>query len=217
MSQEAPAPIQTHDSEEEVSNKICTLPNIISFIRLCMVPIFLFLVYQGKDVAATMLFAFAAGTDFVDGQLARRTHCVSKLGQILDPAVDRILMISGVVALLFTMRLPVWIVVLVLVRDLALLLGGSHLLKHYHIRIPVIYLGKCATSFLFIGCVGLLFNAPRIAGLGWVTASWLPGFNTQLVSWGIWFIYAGLLLSAIATCYYIAEAIRKVYAYKHKK
>ena len=94
---------------EEVTNKIFTIPNVISFIRLCMVPAFIVLLLKGNDVAATVLFAFAAATDFVDGQVARRTHCVSKLGQLLDPAVDRILMISGVVCLLVVGRLPLWV------------------------------------------------------------------------------------------------------------
>ena len=98
---------------EEVTNKIFTIPNVISFIRLCMVPAFIVLLLKGNDIAATVLFAVAAATDFLDGQIARRTHCVSKLGQLLDPAVDRILMISGVVCLLIVGRLPLWVVLFV--------------------------------------------------------------------------------------------------------
>ena len=100
--------------EDEVLDTIFTIPNLISTIRLCMVPCFIVLLLTGYDILATVLFAVAAGTDWIDGQIARRTHTVSKLGRLLDPAVDRILMISGVVCLLAVGRLPLWVVVLVL-------------------------------------------------------------------------------------------------------
>ncbi|MEG0476548.1 MAG: CDP-alcohol phosphatidyltransferase family protein, partial [Raoultibacter sp.] len=93
-------------------------------------------------------------------------------GQLLDPAIDRILMIAGVGGLLLVGRLPLWIVAVVLIRDLFLLVGGSVLLKRYHIRIPVVYLGKVATTFLFVGFAGALLNWPLISGLGLCTFSW---------------------------------------------
>ena len=137
--------------EDEVLDTIFTIPNLISTIRLCMVPCFIVLLLTGYDILATVLFAVAAGTDWIDGQIARRTHTVSKLGRLLDPAVDRILMISGVVCLLAVGRLPLWVVVLVLGRDLLLLIGGAYLLKKWRIRVAVIYPGKVATTFLFVG------------------------------------------------------------------
>lgn len=195
---------------EEVTNRIFTLPNVISFIRLCMVPVYMVLLLNGYDLLATFMFALAAGTDWIDGQLARRTNCVSKLGQLLDPAVDRILMSCGVVGLMLVGRLPVWIVVVVLGRDLMLLVGGAYLLKRYHERVAVIYPGKVATTFLFVGFAGLLLNMPLIGGLGWFEASWLPGFGSEACSWGIWFVYAGLLLGLFTTLYYVLAGYRKM-------
>ena len=190
---------------EEVTNKIFTIPNATSFIRLCMVPAFIVLLLKGNDVAATVLFAFAAATDFVDGQVARRTHCVSKLGQLLDPAVDRILMISGVVCLLVVGRLPLWVVLFVVLRDLFLLVGGGYLLKRYRKRVAVIYPGKVSTTLLFVGFSLLLLNWPQVDGFGWCDISWLPGFSSGVFSCGIWFVYAGLVLSAFVTAYYIKK------------
>ena len=195
---------------EEVTNRIFTLPNVISFIRLCMVPVYMVLLINGYDLLATFMFALAAGTDWIDGQLARRTNCVSKLGQLLDPAVDRILMSCGVIGLMLVGRLPVWIVVVVLGRDLMLLVGGAYLLKRYHERVAVIYPGKVATTFLFVGFAGLLLNMPLIGGLGWFEASWLPGFGSEACSWGIWFVYAGLLLGLFTTLYYVLAGYRKM-------
>lgn len=195
---------------EAVTNRIFTIPNVISFIRLCMVPVYMVLLLNGYDLLATFMFALAAGTDWIDGQLARRTNCVSKLGQLLDPAVDRILMSCGVIGLMLVGRLPIWIVVVVLGRDLMLLVGGAYLLKRYHERVAVIYPGKVATTFLFVGFAGLLLNMPLIGGLGWFEASWLPGFGSEACSWGIWFVYAGLLFGLFTTLYYVLAGYRKM-------
>ena len=195
---------------EEVTNRIFTIPNVISFIRLCVVPVYMVLLLNGYDLLAAFMFALAAGTDWIDGQLARRTHCVSKLGQLLDPAVDRILMSCGVIGLMLVGRLPIWIVVVVLGRDLMLLIGGAYLLKRYHERVAVIYPGKVATTFLFVGFAGLLLNMPLLGGLGWFDASWLPGFGSEACSWGIWFVYAGLVLGLFTTLYYLLAGYRKM-------
>lgn len=197
-------------NQEEVSNRIFTVPNVISFIRLCLVPVFFVLLFNGFDLAATLLFAIAAGTDWVDGQIARRTHQVSRLGQLLDPAVDRILMISGVVGLFAVGRLPLWIILIVIARDLLLLGGGAYLLKRWHTRVAVIYPGKVATTLLFVGFAALLLNWPILQGLGMVDAAWLPGFNFEPYSWGIWFVYAGLLLALATTAYYVVAALIKI-------
>lgn len=195
---------------DQVSNRIFTVPNVISFVRLCLVPVFLVLLFNGYNVMATFLYALAAGTDWIDGQIARRTNAVSRLGQLLDPAVDRILMIAGVCGLFLVGRLPLWIILVVLVRDLLLLVGGAVLLKRFRVRVAVIFPGKVATTLLFVGFAGLLLNWPLIPGLGIVEAAWLPGFNGLPCSWGIWFVYAGLALALVTTVYYVIVALRKV-------
>lgn len=203
---------------EQVTSEIFTAANVVSFVRLCLVPVYLWLLLSGFNLAATLVFAAAAASDFIDGQLARRTHTVSKLGQILDPAVDRILMITGVLGVFLVGRIPLWVIVVVVLRDAYLLIGGAWLLSRYRIRVPVVYPGKFATTFLFIGFAGLLFNAPLIPGLGWCDISWLPGFNGEAVSWGIWFIYAGLILSLGVTIYYTVAAARALAAeLRHRK
>ena len=195
-------------ADQQVSNRIFTVPNVISFVRLCLVPIYLVLLFHGYNIAATLLFALAAGTDWIDGQIARRTNQVSKLGQILDPAVDRILMIAGVAGVFLAGRIPLWIIVFVIARDLLLLVGGGILLKRYGIRVAVIYPGKVATTLLFVGFAGLLLNMPLLPGLGIVDVAWLPGLNDVACSWGIWFLYAGLVLALFTTLYYCAAALR---------
>ena len=196
--------------ESEVTNRIFTSANVVSFIRLCMVPVYLVLLLDGHDILATFIFALAASTDFIDGQLARRTHTVSRLGRLLDPAVDRALMVFGVVGLLLVGRLPVWIVALVIARDLLLIVGGAYLGARYKARVAVIFPGKVATTLLFVGFAGLLLNWPLVAGLAVCDFAWLPGFNAEPCSWGIWFVYAGLLLGLFTTLYYVLAGYRKM-------
>lgn len=192
------------------SDRVMTVPNLISFIRLCLIPLYFSLLLGGNNVAAAITFAVAAGTDFIDGQVARRTHQVSKLGSLLDPLVDRLLMITGVLGVFLVGRVPCWIIAVVMVRDISLVLGYGYVLRTCHIRIPVIYPGKVATTLFFVGFAALIINWPLVSGLGIVSASWLPGFNDQSVGWGIWCIYAGLLLGAVTTTYYVKEACRGI-------
>lgn len=197
-------------AEDAVSDRVFTVANVISFIRLCMAPFALALLVGGHDIAATAVFAISAATDFLDGQIARRTHTVSRVGQLLDPAVDRLLMICGVVGLLVVGRLPLWVVVLVVARDALLLAGASFLLRRYQVRVPVIYAGKFATTFLFVGLAGLMLNVPQVPGLGLCDVAWLPGFNSVACSWGIWSIYIGLCLGVFTTIYYVVRGITEM-------
>lgn len=198
------------NGNEMVSNRIFTVANVITMIRLCMAPISLGFLLVGNNVVAITLFSISAITDFLDGQIARRTNTVTKLGQLLDPAVDRVLMLCGVIGLLAVGRLPVWVVVLVAIRDAFLLWGGSFLLREHGIRIPVIYAGKFGTTFLFVGIAFLMLNAPLVQGLGICSVGWLPGFNGEFCSIGIWFVYIGLCLGLFTTVYYILSALDKL-------
>ena len=203
--------------ENGVSSKILTIPNVISFCRLLLIPVFLVLLIKGYDIAASFVFAFAALSDCIDGYIARTTNSVSKLGQILDPAVDRLLMISGAAGLIVVGRLPIWIVVIVLVRDLVLLCGGAYLLRKWSVRVPVIFAGKVVTTLLFFGFALLLINWPKVPGLGVTALSWLPGFTAGTFSLGIWFVYAGLVLGVFTTLYYIIKAIHGWIEAKERK
>ncbi len=191
--------------DDQVLDRVLTVPNVISAVRLVMAPIALAVFLMGNDAVGAVLFGIVAATDCLDGQIARRTNSVSKLGRVLDPMVDRVLMVCAVVGLLLVGRLPLWIVVLVVARDLLLVVGGSFLLRRYSIRIPVIYPGKVATTFLFIGMAGLMLNMPQLPGLGICDFAWLPGFNAAPCSWGIWAIYIGLGIGLFTTVYYVRK------------
>ena len=194
------------------SRQIYTVPNLITLIRLMMVPLAFSVLIGGKhDLLAFALFATAGASDFLDGQIARRTNQVSELGKLIDPFVDRFLIAAGLIGLYFVGRLPLWILVLLILRDVILLLGTIPLHHFGAKRIDVLFIGKATTVFLLVGFAWLIANVFKIPGLGWTRSSAFPGFNTAMVPAGIWFVYAGLILSLITFCCYIVIAVRRLH------
>ena len=195
-------------NEIEASDKILTLANLITLIRLLLVPISFTLLINGQDIEAAALFALTAATDFLDGLVARKTNSVTKLGQLLDPLVDRVLIVSVIIGLLIIGRLPAWIVIFAIVRDAYLIIGGVWLVKGRSIRIPVSYVGKVSMWFLCIGFAGLVLNMPIIAGFGLCDFSWLPGFSSDMYCPFIWSVYIGIAMSFAATIIYTVRAVK---------
>ena len=99
-------------------DRILTIPNVISVVRLLCVPVFLWLLFdQENRVAAAGLLAILGATDWVDGYIARHYDQVSNLGKILDPVADRVLLIVGVVAILIDGAAPLGVGILSLLRE----------------------------------------------------------------------------------------------------
>ena len=193
--------------DQVVSDRVFTAANIITMARLALVPVALALLLLGYDLAATVIFAVTAITDFLDGYVARKTNTVSRLGQFLDPLVDRVLILAAVLGLLLVDRLPLWIVLLIIARDVYLVVGAMYLLRSRHVRVSVSYIGKAAMWALCIGFAGLILNAPILNGLGWVDAAWLPGFSGESYCAFMWFVYIGVALSLFVACLYTKRGI----------
>jgi cardiolipin synthase len=155
------------------SNRVLTVPNLISFARILLIPVFvLLLLNEGTERAGLLLLGFVVSTDWVDGQIARRTGQVSELGKILDPVADRLAIAAALITLVVRDAFPLWAALLILVRDAALLIVGIWLIRR-DIRIDVRLLGKIATfSLMFAvpaiawGNFGLGLDATALA-LGW--------------------------------------------------
>ena len=194
--------------EEEVSDKLLTAPNVITLIRFLLIPIYLWLLFVlHQEIAALIVFALAASTDWIDGQVARRTGQVSKVGKIFDPLVDRFLIASGVVSICLLGRLPIWVPIFLIARDLILLIEGKILLKISNKVPSVIYSGKFATAFLLFGFCFLMLNAPYVPSLHIFSVTWLPGFGFDTVALGMYFVYIGVILSFITFVIYQVRGI----------
>jgi cardiolipin synthase len=142
---------------------ILTAPNVITFTRLLLMPVCAWLLIDGRWAAGLLLTAVVGSTDWVDGWLARRTGSVSRLGQLLDPLADRLLIASVTIALVIRDVVPLLAVVLLVGRDLVLLIGFP-LLARRGVRPPdVVWVGKAATFVLLFALPTLVVGETGLA------------------------------------------------------
>jgi cardiolipin synthase len=185
---------------DERMSAILTAPNVITFTRLLLMPVCAWLLANGRWGPGLWLTAVVGSTDWVDGWLARRTGSVSRLGQLMDPFADRLLIASVTIALLVRGVLPLPAVLLLVGRDL-LLLAGFPLLASRGVRPPdVVPVGKAATLVL-------LFALPVLA-LGETGVS-LAGAARAL---GLALLAFGIVLYYVAGVVYVRMALQELRA-----
>jgi cardiolipin synthase len=159
--------------------KIATVPNALTLLRGCGIPLFIYLALnRHADTAAIIVLMIAGATDYLDGKLARAWNQTSRLGELMDPAIDRLYIASTLIVLYIRDALPLWMVVVILGRDLILALLTMIMMRY---RIPpfsVTYLGKAATfSLLYAFPLLLLALSHSWLGklafvIGWSFAIW---------------------------------------------
>lgn len=182
--------------ETEVqTDRIFTIPNILSMARLLGVPLFLWLILwpefggPNNDLWALGILAFSGVSDYLDGKLARRWNQVSLLGRILDPAADRLYILSTLVGLTWRDILPLWLTALLVARELMLLVMVWILDRRGYAPPEVNFLGKAATFNLMYAFPLLLLSD----GTGWV-ASLAAIFGWAFAGWGTaLYWWAGIL------------------------
>ncbi|AGZ42484.1 CDP-alcohol phosphatidyltransferase family protein [Actinoplanes friuliensis] len=164
------------------SDRIWTIPNVISFIRLLGVPLFLYLLLGPQhDVAALIVLTLGGTTDWVDGYVARRMNSVSRLGELLDPFADRLYILATLVG--FTLRevVPWWLTAALLLREAVLAVALLLLRRRGYGPPPVHYVGKTGT-FVLLGAFPMLLLAEAVPSIeavagpiGWGLAWWALG------------------------------------------
>lgn len=165
-------------ADQEVSSRILTIPNVISLLRLALVPVFAVLIVRGNDEWALAVLAISGASDWLDGILARRLDQVTKLGQMLDPAADRLFILVTLVGLAWRDVVPLWVLVVILLRDVTLLCLLPVLTRHGYGPLPVSFVGKAATfALLYAFPLLLLAEAPGALGatasiIGWAFTGW---------------------------------------------
>jgi cardiolipin synthase len=142
------------------TDAIWTIPNALSVLRLLGVPVFLWLLLgPHADLAALLVLAVAGFTDWLDGVLARALHQMSQLGTLLDPAADRLYILTTLIGLVLRDIIPWWLAAILVGRDVALLLTVPGLRRVGLSVLPVNYLGKAATFALLYAFPLLLLGA----------------------------------------------------------
>lgn len=172
-----------------------TIPNLVSVARLAAIPLFLWLVWRGDDLLGLIVLVVAVSTDFVDGALARRLGQVSVLGQLLDPLADRLFIAAVAVALTIRDVVPLWVVLLVLGRDVLLGLG-TFVFRRFGVGVlPVKWMGKWATfALLFSLPLFLLVNVFDGLAIYVAPFAWAVAFAGVVLYWWAGILY---LLDAV--------------------
>ncbi|MFB4197599.1 CDP-alcohol phosphatidyltransferase family protein [Streptomyces carpaticus] len=191
------------------TDRVFTIPNILSMARLVGVPLFLWLVLSpvfdgpNMDGWALLVLVFSGVSDYLDGKLARRWNQVSNLGRILDPAADRLYILSTLVGLTWRDILPWWVTALLLAREAMMAVTVLVLDRRGYAPPQVNYLGKAATLNLMYGFPLLLLSdgsgviASLAAIFGWAFVGW----GTALYWWAgvLYVVQVRRILKADAT------------------
>lgn len=168
------------EPDEVITDRILTIPNTLSFLRLLGVPLFLWLVLgPHADGWAFVVLVIAGITDYLDGRIARATGTSSRLGQLLDPLADRLYILATLVGLLLRGIVPLWLVLALVARDVMLIALFPLLRRRGLVALPVHFLGKAATFNLLYAFPLLLLSD----GMSWV-ADFSRVFGWAFVIWG---------------------------------
>jgi cardiolipin synthase (CMP-forming) len=190
------------DGPTVVTDRVLTVPNLLSLARLAALPVVYLDLVAGRHLRALVILAVIASTDWLDGYLARRLDQVSRLGILLDPISDRVMFVVVGAGFVVGDLLPLWAVLAVVVRDLAVLVVGGLLLMRGASPPPVTRLGKSSTfalmfalpAFLLASVVG---DGPAAPQRGvWLAAATLFAIGVVL-HWVSAVGYARSVLAAI--------------------
>ena len=175
---------------------VLTLPNLVSVIRLLLIPVFLWLLFGRDDPAAAgWLLAFIGATDWVDGYLARRLNQVSEVGKILDPVADRLAVAAAVIGGLIAGVLPAWFAWALILREV-IFAGGAVYAWRRGVRIDVRFMGKTATFMLYAAIaafyLGTGYDAEWLRAVGYIVG--VPGLVLYYI---VGYQYVGDLREAL--------------------
>ena len=177
-----------------------SIPNLLSLLRLALVPMFAVVFFQPWPDAhtwAALIYLIAFLTDIADGWIARRFNQITKLGRILDPLADKLMTFTVIVCITADHIIPLWAVVVFFCKELTMAIGGCLMYQRLGDVIPSNWLGKASTGVFFVVCAALvLFPAtPR---------PWATGLITFALA---------LTLAALAS--YICQYWRAIHARKN--
>ncbi len=189
------------------------IANFFTCLRIALIPAVLWLISimstEAVDAAhywALGIFMFAVSTDFIDGQIARRTNTISEFGKLADPLADRLLVISVLIALMWRGFLPIWMGVLIVSRDVLMLIGAPVVginNKEVREKLAVHWTGKAATALLFVSiCIFILWNLPNNPDA--------TGFFDKVNPFGFVIFCIGIVFSYVSGFIYIRRGIKLI-------
>ncbi len=193
-----PGGVLNEISSPEVSNRVLTVPNAISLVRLGLVPVFVWAALTGRNLLAFILLVTVGSTDWVDGFVARRTGQVSVLGKLLDPVADRVAVVAALGVFAFQQTVPRILAGVILAREALVALAFGILESKGEQRIEVNRTGKAATALIYVG-------------MGWAAAGRVvsPSSEGRVRAVALSLMVAGAALYWVAAFQYALEIRRR--------
>jgi cardiolipin synthase (CMP-forming) len=171
----APKGVALYDTD-----RVWTLPNVLSFLRLAGVPLVLWLILGPQaDGLAVLVLALGGFTDWLDGYLARAWHQTSRIGQMLDPIADRLYILAVLIGLTLREIVPWWLAVIIVGRDVFVVVLVPILKTRGYSSLPVHFVGKVATFCLLYAFPLVLLGSDQ---QGWLQLAWVLGWAFAI--WG---------------------------------
>ena len=192
--------LKSTQSQSAIDEPFLNLPNSLTLSRILLIPVFVFLFSTPtaeRSVAAALIFLIAALTDLLDGYLARRRGQITNLGKLLDPVADKLLVASGLILLVQYQRIEVWLVIVMIARELAVT-GARTVAAKEGFILPADSMGKVKVVCQVSGILCLILEETLVLPL------------VSLHSIGMIVIYCALVLSLISGGRYILEILKKI-------
>jgi len=140
-------------TDEVISKDLMTIPNAISFIRILMITPFVALFISKMYIPAAIIILMSGLSDCVDGYIARRFHQESELGKILDPLADKLTLIAVGVCLIFIEPFVLPLMVIMVLKDILMLIGGTIVIQKGVIPPKSVWYGKVSTALFYVSVV----------------------------------------------------------------
>ncbi|MFN2643599.1 MAG: CDP-diacylglycerol--glycerol-3-phosphate 3-phosphatidyltransferase [Burkholderiales bacterium] len=183
---------------------VLNVPNLITLSRIVLIPLIIGLYYlpddwltdHGKNVAATLVFIFAAATDWLDGYLARRLNQMSAFGEFLDPVADKLIVAGALIVLVYLQRVDMLVALIIIGREIGISALREWMAKVGQAKsVAVAFIGKLKTLSQMIAIPLLLYHEELVLGLP--DAQWL---GTVLIS-------IAAVLTVASMLYYLRKAL----------
>ena len=177
--------------------KLMNIPNLLTVLRMLMIPVFAKMYYSDMRAFSMLVFLLASATDLLDGYLARKWNQITSFGKLMDPLADKLMTLTMIFCLMDTGFLPVWVLVVLVCKEVMMVLGGLALLKGVkgqRIVVMANWAGKAATA-LIISAIALVFP-------------WHPWNVVRTV--GQWLMYGAVGFSLFAMVNYVSGYVKKL-------
>jgi CDP-diacylglycerol--glycerol-3-phosphate 3-phosphatidyltransferase len=192
----------------ETRASIWNLPNILTMLRIALIPVLAFLLMSPSRSAAfwaAAVFAVASVTDWLDGYLARRMEIVTTFGKFLDPIADKMIVMAAMVMILPYKRVPAWMVLVILGREI-IITGLRGLASTEGIVIPASNLGKYKTIFQITAILGLLLHYDYY----WFFSVRSPWLHVNMHNMGMFYLWIAIILTVWSGVDYLRKFVRLI-------